>query len=184
MIKLGQAHATSLIEAPLGSLNLGDWMFTLTSDEYAACATGHQSAAQGRLPSGKRVSINVEFVAGYFMVQHYLETVTQRDHVLVVSPNTLMWVNDDVFVQAQITWELRARRNNDDSCELTCTVTVETDNATYAARAEEATRGVPQEQTPFQQHIEEETPLFAKDIQRKALAGAWRASEGSPTAVG
>jgi len=35
------------------------------------------------------------------------------------------------------------------------------------------TKGVDPAATPFQLHIEEETPLFAKDIERKALAGVW-----------
>lgn len=173
MIHVGQATAKSVISAPLEAIDLGDWMFTLTSEEYAACARGHQSAAQGTLPSGKRVSMNVEVVGGFFMVQHYVEKTAERDHVVGVSPNTVMWLDDKVFVLAQITWELKVARVDDGTSELTCNVVVETDNEAFAARVAEINRDIPPEDTAFQQHIDEETPLFGADIGRKALRGVW-----------
>lgn len=173
MIKVGEASATATVSAPLETIDLGEWLFTLSSEEYAACATGHQSAAQGRLPSGKRVSINLEFVAGYFMVQHYIEQLAQRDRVVVVSPNTVMWIDDERFVLTQITWELWVTATEDRNCTLTCKVTVETQNEMFAQRAQEANRGIPPDQTPFQRHLDEETPLFAKDIEGKAKQGVW-----------
>lgn len=173
MIKLGQSLATAAISAPLPSINLSEWMFTLTSDEYAACAEGHQSAAQGVLPSGKRVSMNVEVVGGNFMVQHYVEAIAERDHVRGVSPNTVLWIDDEHFVLAQITWDLKVEKVDDQTCTLTCTVTAETENRTFAERVEAINRDIPIERRAMQQHIDEETPLFAKDIERKALRGTW-----------
>ena len=173
MIHIGEASAKATISAPLESINLGDWMFTLTSEEYAACASGHQSAEQGRLPSGKRVSVNLEFVAGYFMIQHYIERLAERDHVVGVSPNTVIWIDDDIFVLAQITWELKLSKIDEATSELTCVVVVETENAVFAERVAEANENVAPEDREFQKHIEEETPLFAKDMERKALQGVW-----------
>lgn len=173
MITLGQACAQAVVAAPLATIDLGTWMFTLTSEEYAACAVGHQSAAQGVLPSGKRVSMNVEVVGGNFMVQHYIETIARRDHVRGVSPNTVLWVDDEHFVLARITWDLRVERVDDATSQLTCTVTAETEDEGFAARVEALNRDTPVEERAFQRHIDEETPLFARDIQRKALAGVW-----------
>lgn len=173
MIKLGESTAKSIINAPVESIDLGAWMFTLTSEEYAACAEGHQSAAQGKLPSGKRVSVNVEFVAGYFMIQHYIEHTAKRNHVVGISPNTLMWINDEIFVLTQITWELKVEKLDDNSTELTCNVIAETENHTFAQQAHEATENLKPEEIPFQIHIDEETPNFAKDIERKALSCVW-----------
>lgn len=173
MIKLGQSSAKAPISAPLAAINLGEWMFTLTSDEYAACATGHQSAAQGVQPSGKRVSMNVEVVGGNFMVQHYVETIAQRDHVVGVSPNTVMWPDDEHFVLARITWDLEARQLDEGTSLLTCTVIAETENTAFAQRVEELNRHIAPADRAFQKHIDEETPLFAKDIERKAKSGVW-----------
>lgn len=173
MIKLGESTASAIIKAPIESIDLGNWMFTLSSDEYAACSDAHQSAAQGVMPSGKRISVNVEFVAGFLMVQHYIENIAERNHVLSISPNTLMWVSDDVYVLTQITWELEVEKIDATSCKLTCNVIAETENEAFAEQAHKANQGVAPENTPFQKHINEETPLFAKDIERKALAGVW-----------
>jgi len=176
MILLGQARATAPIAAPLSAIDLGEWMFTLTSDEYAACAEGHQSAAQGWLPSGLRVSMNAETVGGQFMVQHYVEEIAERDHVRGVSPNTVLWISDEVFVLAKITWDLQVNAGPEGSL-LTCTVTAETENAAFAAQVEEINRGIPFEDRAFQKHVDEETPLFALDIARKAQAGVWGSVE-------
>ncbi len=173
MISLGEARATTTIHAPIESINLADWMFTLNSEEYAACADGHQSAAQGVMPSGKRVSINVEYVAGFLMVQHYLETISHRDHVRAISPNTLLWLNDEAYVLIQITWEIKVKPIDENTCEMTCRVVSETEDVAFAQRAHESAQNFAPDQAPLQLHINEETPLFAKDIERKALAGVW-----------
>ena len=173
MIKLGEAIAHAKINASIDDINISEWLFGLTSDDYEACAEGHQSAAQGYLPSGKRVSVNMEYVAGYFMIQHYIETISEKDRVLTVSPNTLLWIDDKRYVLMQITWELTLNKIGDNSCQLTCKVISETESEQFIRVAHEATKNINPDETPFQLHINEETPLFAKDIERKALAGTW-----------
>lgn len=173
MMKIGESSAKAIIKAPIKAINLGEWMFTISSEEYAACAEGHQSAAQGRLPSGKRFSVNVENVGGTFMVQHYVETISERNHVLGVSPNTTFWQNDKDYIIAQVNWELKVEKIDENSCELTCRASSESDNEAFVNHLHEAMKGMPAEKSPLQVHINEETPLFAKDIERKALAGVW-----------
>lgn len=172
-MKIGESIAKAIINAPIEAINLGNWMFTISSEEYAACAQGHQSAAQGQLPSGKRFSVNVEIVGGTFMVQHYVETISERDHVLGLSPNTTFWQNDKDYVLAQVSWELKVAKIDGHSCELTCRASSESDNEAFVNRLHEAMKDLPAENSPLQLHINEETPLFAKDIERKALAGVW-----------
>ncbi len=173
MMKIGESTAKAIINAPIEAINLGEWMFTISSEEYAACAEGHQSAAQGQLPSGIRFSVNVEIVGGTFMVQHYVETISEKDHVLGVSPNTTFWQNDKDYVLAQISWELKVVKIDEHSCELTCRAASESENEAFVNRFHEATKDIPAENSPLQVHINEETPLFAKDIERKALAEVW-----------
>lgn len=173
MIRLGEAMAEATINANIDDINISEWLFNISSEEYAACAEGHQSAAQGWLPSGKRVSMNVEFVAGFFMVQHYIETISEKDRVLTISPNTVLWLDDENYVLLQITWELSLAKINDNSCKLTCKVTSETENEKFVQATHNLTKDIKPEETPFQLHINEETPLFAKDIEKKALASIW-----------
>ncbi|UTW63087.1 hypothetical protein KFE98_02725 [bacterium SCSIO 12741] len=173
MIKLGEASAEAIVNTSIESINISEWLFSLSSEDYAACASGHQGAAQGSLPSGKRVSMNVEHVAGYFMVQHYIETISEKDRVLTVSPNTVLWLDDEKYVILQITWELKLTKVDDHSCKLTCLVTSETENEMFVQATHELTKDLDPAETPFQLHINEETPLFAKDMEAKALAGVW-----------
>lgn len=167
------ASAKAIVNAPFESIDMGDWMFTLKSEEYAACAEGHQAAAQGQLVSGKRVSVNLETVADMFMIQHYIEKVAERDHVVGYSPNSVFFVNDTDYVISQITWELKVTKLDDARCELICNVIFESENEAFVSQLNEMLKDVPPENTPLQEHTNEETPLFAKDIERKALAGVW-----------
>lgn len=173
MIQLGKAQGRAIVQAPIASIDLGEWLFTLGSEDYAACAKGHQSAAQGQLPSGKRVSMNVETVGGFFMVQHYVEDLTERDHVRAISPNSLIWLDDVRYVQAEITWKLAVQPLEGQACTLTCTVTVATANEAFAKASLDNLAQMSPEDIPLQVHINEETPLFAKDIEQKALTGIW-----------
>lgn len=174
MFEIGEVTATATVNAPIESVNLGDWMFTISAEEYAACASGHQSAAQGQLASGKRFSVNLEVVGGTFMVQHYVEQVAQRDHVVGFSPNTTFFLSDTDCVFAQITWELKVVKLDDKSCELTCRVYAESDNEPFVAALKKDAEQNPGEKSALHHHIDEEAPMFAKDIERKALAGVWK----------
>ena len=90
-----------------------------------------------------------------------------------VSPNSTIWIDDERFVLAQITWELSIKKIDEETCQLTCNVISETESEKFAMIAKEANKGIPHDQRPFQLHISEETPSFGKDIERKALAGVW-----------
>lgn len=173
MYEIGEVTAKAVVNAPIETVNLGDWMFTITAEEYAACAEGHQSAAQGQLPSGKRFSVNLEVVGGTFMVQHYVEKVAERDHVVGFSPNTTFFLSDTDCVFAQISWELQVAKLDEKSCGLTCRVFAESDNEQFVAALKTAAEENPGEKSALHLHIEEECPMFAKDIERKALAGVW-----------
>jgi hypothetical protein len=174
MFTIGECTAKSVINAPVESVNLGEWMFTLTSEAYAACSTAHQSAAQGRLPSGKRVSLNVEYVAGFFMVQHYIEDISERTHVITVSPNSLFWLNDEDYAIAQITWELKATKVDANRCEISCYVKAAANAVEYAKLGLAIAKGISRGHPSLEDHVQEETPKFGKDIERKALAGIWK----------
>lgn len=173
MRKLGEATATAIIHAPIETVNISDWMFTLTSEEYTACSKDHQSAAQGRLPSGKRFSVNVERADTLLVVQHYIETVSERHRVVGFSPNSVFWMNDTDYAFAQVTWEVTVEKHDSKHCVLECSAFSESDNEAFVTKLHSALKEIAAEKSPLQLHMEEETPLFAKDIERKALAGVW-----------
>lgn len=81
---IAESAAEAIIRAPLASINLTEWVFTLTDSQYQACSKDHYAGATTLTPEGKRMSLNVERV-GNLMVQHYVEDVAEQSHVRLVS---------------------------------------------------------------------------------------------------
>jgi hypothetical protein len=104
------------------------------------------------------------------MVQHYIEEIGKPDHLLLVS-------NSDVFmptgcIKVDVVWDLSVTKIDDTTCEFTNTVRV---LATPELRDFLAAQGIPWQlfqsaQQPISDaHNRQETPLFAKSIERHAL---------------
>ena len=81
---IAKSTAEATIAAPVESIDLADWVFTLTDAEYQACSVNHIACAATTTPDGRRMSINVERV-GNLMVQHYVDDAASRDHCRLVS---------------------------------------------------------------------------------------------------
>ncbi|UJB21449.1 MULTISPECIES: hypothetical protein [Lysobacter] len=162
------------IRAPSIDIDLGQWLFTLTDQEYRACSTAHIAAGSSRTPEGKRVSINVEQPGDTLMVQHYVEDFSDRDRCRVVSRTDAM--SPLGRTEWQVTWEVTTAPIDATTCEFTNHFHVEASDAFLALLK---ANGVPIDQASHaaqkvaDQHNEEETPLFALDIERKARNGVW-----------
>ena len=116
------------------------------------------------------MSINVEVIGGSMMVQHYVEEVGQPDHLRLVSTS-------DVFTptgrtKIGVTWDLGVKKLDDRSCELTNTVQ---SCATPELLEFLAKQGIPFDlfrsarKPNSEAHNKQETPMFAKSIERHAL---------------
>jgi len=116
------------------------------------------------------MSINVEILGGSLMVQHYVEEIGEPHHPRLIS-------NSDVFtptgrVKVDVSWDLRVKRIDDSTCEFA--------NMVHSSFTPEllnslAKQGIPLEvfqaaRKPISEaHNRQETPLFAKSIERHAL---------------
>jgi hypothetical protein len=161
---------SAIINVPIEKIDVPSWCFSLPEAEYQACSPAHCSAGVTTAPDGKRMSINVEVLGGSPMVQHYVEEISERDHLRLVS-------SSDVFtptgrIKVGVVWDLSVKRIDDQSCEFTNTV--------HSASTPELTeflakQGIPWEvfraaRKPISEaHNRQETPLFAKSIERHAL---------------
>jgi hypothetical protein len=150
-------------------VNIPSWCFTLPESEYQACSPAHCSAGVTTAPDGRRMSINVEILGGSVMVQHYVEEIGQPDHLKLVS-------DSDVFtptgrIKVRVIWDLSVRKIDDARCEFTNLVHSE---ATPELLGFLAQQGIPFEvfraaRRPISEaHNRQETPLFAKSIERHA----------------
>ena len=172
---IAQSTTVATILAPVSAIDLADWVFTLTDQEYQACSKNHIACASTFTPEGKRMSINVEQV-GNLLVQHYVEDVAEPRTVRLVSLSESIGPEIGSKVKINVIWSFSVEAVDERTTRFTNTVEVRSAPGYLEALA---SRGVPVDkaaagaQQALKAHNEEETPLFAEDIGRKAAAGRW-----------
>ncbi|MFC3158543.1 hypothetical protein SAMN05443633_1179 [Chryseobacterium arachidis] len=170
-----ESTMTAVINAPLESINLTEWLFTLTDQEYKQCSSAHIACGNSLSTEGKRMSINVEQIADNLLIQHYVEDVAEKDHCSVNS------ISDSLSPSGRTTlgikWELKLAKISESSCELSNHVVVYlTEDFQESMKKLNISDLDPIKNdmsAHLREHNQEETPLFAKDIESKALAGVW-----------
>ncbi len=161
---------TAIINAPIERIDIPRWCFTLPEKEYQSCSPAHIAAGFTTAPDGTRMSINVETIGGSLMVQHYVETLGEKDHLILDS-------DSDVFsptgrITIHVTWELSVKAIDAGRCEFT--------NRVQSFATEEMMAFLDRQGIPFEvfrtqrqpmsiAHNKGETPLFAASIERFAL---------------
>lgn len=116
------------------------------------------------------MSINVETIGGSLMVQHYHETLGEKDHLILDSDSDVFTPNGRVTIH--VTWELSVKKLDANRCEFTNRVQ---SYATDEMMAFLDRQGIPfelfrtQRQPMSIAHNKGETPLFAASIERAAL---------------
>lgn len=170
---LVESSFSATINAPIEAVDIPSWCFTLRDSEYQSCSPAHCSVGATTAPDGRRMSINVEILGGSLMVQHYVEEIGERSHLKLVS-------SSDVFTptgrtKIGVIWDSSVRKIDDKTCEFTNTVH---SSATPELLDFLGRQGIPWEvfragRKPISEaHNRQETPLFAKSIERHALRGA------------
>ena len=165
-----QSSVSATINAPIEKIDIPSWCFTLPESEYQWCSPAHCSAGATTSPDGRRMSINVEIIGGSLMVQHYIEEIGQPDHLRLASES-------DVFTptgrtKISVIWDLAVKKIDDKTCEFTNTVQ---SVATPELLDFLGKQGIPLDvfrnaRKPMSEaHNRQETPLFAKSIERHAL---------------
>lgn len=170
-----ESTATAIINAPLETINLTEWLFTLQDKEYQECSVSHIAAGNSAAEDGRRISINVEQIAGNLLIQHYVEYISEKDHCAVNS------VSDSLSPLGRTTliikWELKVRKRSDSSCELSNHVVISlTEHFLQLLREAGISDLEPIRigmKNNLEAHNKEETPLFAVNIEEKALSGIW-----------
>ena len=169
-ITLVRSSFSATINAPIEKVDVPAWCFGLSESEYQSCSPAHVSAGATSAPDGRRMSINVEVLGGNPMVQHYVEEIAEPHHLRLVS-------NSDVFtpagrVKVGVIWDLSVKKIDGNTCELTNGVH---SFFTPGLLDSLAQQGIPWEvfqaaRKPVSEaHNRQETPLFAKSIERHAL---------------
>ena len=116
------------------------------------------------------MSINVEVIGGTLIIEHYVEKLAERHHLVLESVS-------DIFTPAGrstilVTWEMSVSQVNERQCEFTNHVRSQATEDLWNLLARQ---GIPfeifraQRQPMSIAHNKQETPYFAASIERHAL---------------
>jgi hypothetical protein len=160
---------TAIIDAPIEKVDIPEWCFGLSEQEYQSCSPAHIAAGFTTAPDGKRMSINVEIIGGSMIVEHYIETLGSKSHLILDSTSDVFTPTGRTTIH--VTWELSVTDAGGGKCEFTNRIrTFATDDLLkFLAR-----QGIPFDQFRAQRqpasiaHNQGETPLFAASIERAA----------------
>ncbi|BBX64285.1 hypothetical protein MSAS_34590 [Mycobacterium saskatchewanense] len=155
--------AEATINAPIENVDLATWLYSLSDEEYQACSRGHKGAGTF-VENGVRGMINVESVGGTLMLQHYHEASAGPTRMEMFSPRSRAYVFRLVPVPIMVRWTMTATRKTADTTTFSCTVEA---NMPAALRVLAASIFIPY---LLRRHVQEETLLFAADIDRKLAA--------------
>src|SRR5277367_332002 len=168
---LSLSTVTAIIQAPIEKVNIADWLLHLPDAEYQRCSHAHIAGASSTSDDGRPMSINVETIGDALVVQHYVAEVHEPHFCRMVS------VSDSIspagHTKLQVIWELSVKKTSDDSCEFTNHIHSSATDETMAFFKE---HGIPFErardarQQASHAHNQEETPNFAKSIERRAAS--------------
>jgi putative intracellular protease/amidase len=167
---LSLSTVTAIIQAPIEEVDISDWLLHLPDAEYQRCSHAHIAGASSTSDDGRAMSINVEMIGDAFVVQHYVVEIEEPHFCRMVS------ISDSISpagrTKLQVVWELSVKKIDDHSCEYTNHIHSSAIDQTLAFLKEhnislESARAARQQASHA--HNQEETPKFAKSIERKAL---------------
>ena len=160
---------SAIINAPVESIDIPAWCFSLPDHEYQACSQAHVAAGATTSRDGRRMSINVEVIGGVPMVQHYIEKLAEKDHLVLESLSDLFTAAGRTTIY--VLWELSVKAISSTKCEFTNRVRSRASDAFLEYLGHQ---GIPfdvfaaQRQPMTIAHNRGETPLFAASIERFA----------------
>jgi hypothetical protein len=167
---LSISTVTATIHAPIGQVNIADWILHLPDAEYQRCSSAHIAAGSTTTDDGRPMSINVETIGDAFVVQHYVAEVLDPHFCRMVS------ISDSISsagrTKLRVVWELSASKIDDRTCEYT--------NHIHSSALEQTLAFLEERDIPFEKaraarqqashaHNQEETPKFAKSIEQNAI---------------
>lgn len=169
-LQLVESSFSAIINAPLDKIDLPAWAFSLPDLDYQGCSPAHVAAGATTAPDGRRMSINVEIIGGTLMVQHYVETRAEKDHLVLESVSDIFPPGGHTTLH--VTWELSVEAIDETRCRFTNHVVSRATEefVTFLDR-----QGIPldvfraQRQPMSIAHNRGETPFFAQSIERTAL---------------
>ena len=169
---LSESSFSHVVHVPIDRVDVGDWVFSLTSEEYQRCCPpAHIAAGATTTDDGRPMAINVEMIGDALMIQQYVGELIGPRHCRLDSRSVAFTPAGRTTVQ--VIWHLEVEPIDDRSCVYTNRVTA---TATDEFLSFIARQGMPLAQARAARqkaagaHNQIETPLFAQSIERRALS--------------
>lgn len=118
-----QSSREVIVGVPFEALDIPTWLFSLPEATYQSCSVDHVACGSTHNLAGKRMSVNVEVIAGNMMVQHYVEEIAEKGRCRMVSISDLFLPNGRTKVR--VIWEMSAAPLTDRACAFTNKVEVQ-----------------------------------------------------------
>jgi hypothetical protein len=171
-LRLAEAVSTAVVDAPIGKIDLFDWLRTLPDREFQRCAPpDHKAAGYTVTDDGEPLSVAVEMIGTSLYVHHFTYQAATREHCRLVSLSDVL--TPAGWTSCQLTWDLRADPAGEHISRLTNALAaypaaefIEFSVASEPGLAEVATAW----QAAFSDHCHRETTLLATSIGRYANA--------------
>jgi hypothetical protein len=168
---LSDSCFSHIVNAPIGRVNVADWLSHLTNAEYRRCCPpAHIAAGRTTTDDGRPLALNVELIGESLLIQQYVDEVTDPHRCRLVSTS-------DVFAPEgrttfHVVWELCVEPLDPVSCEYVnhLIVTATEDFLAFLdARGIAFAQAAAARDRAASAHNEQETPLVALSIERHAL---------------
>jgi len=153
---------TRVLPIPAERIDIGEWLFGLSDDEYQTTAKAHLGAGTSRRTDGRRGFFDVERFFAAFIVNHHREEAARRDYVRVTSPDSRAWLFWAVPIRLFVCWEMIVRPRGPDSCKLECRLRI--DPPHNALEPVATMLGVP---IVHRRHLREQMTGFVEDVLAK-----------------
>jgi len=111
---------TRALPVPAEAIDIGEWLFSLTDEEYRASARAHVGAGTFEAGDGRRGFFDTEAFPWMFIVNHHLEEEARRDYVRVRSRDSRGWLLRVIPMRLEVCWEMAVRPRGSDESELEC----------------------------------------------------------------
>jgi hypothetical protein len=167
---LSLSTVAAIINAPIEKVDIADWLLHLPDAEYQRCSHAHIAAGNTTSDDGRPMSINVETIGDALMVQHYIAEKHEAHYCRMVS------ISDSISAagrtRVRVVWELRAKEIDENSCEYSNHIhgsAIDETMAFFEQHGISLEQAAAARQKASDAHNREETPNFAKSIERKAL---------------
>src|SRR3712207_4019521 len=88
------------------AVDIAEWLFSLSDDDYRATARAHVGAGTFRARDGRRGFFDAERFPGALIVNHHVEEEARHGYVRVRSRESRAWVLGISPMRLEVCWEM------------------------------------------------------------------------------